>query len=64
MAALANNEPQIRVSHDNMEAYLYLPGSEVDSYTVSSVEEALQSSGVLYGIQKDRIQEAVEKQIY
>ena len=55
MAALANNEPQIRVSHDNMQAYLYLPGPEMENYTVSSVEEALQSSGVTYGIQQDKI---------
>lgn len=64
MAALANNEPQIRVSHDNMQAYLYLPGPEMENYTVSSVEEALQSSGVTYGIQQDKIKEVIENQIY
>ena len=25
MTALTKNEPQVRVSHDNMQAYLYLP---------------------------------------
>ncbi len=64
MAALTINEPQIRVSHDSMKAYLYLPGPELESYTVSDVTEALQASGVVYGIQEDKIQEAIDKQIY
>ena len=64
MAALTINEPQIRVSHDNMKAYLYLPGPELESYTISNVTEALQASGVVYGIQEDKIQEAIDRQIY
>lgn len=64
MAVLTNNGPQVRVSHDNMQAYLYLPYPEMENYTVSNVEEALQNSGVLYGIQHDKIREVIEKQIY
>ena len=64
MAALMNNGPQVRVSHDYMRAYLYLPNPIMESYTESDVQLALQSSGVLYGIQQDKVQEAIEKRIY
>lgn len=64
MAAFTKKDPQIRVSHDNMQAYLYLPNPITESYTVSDVEKALQSSGVSYGIQEDRVREVIEKQIY
>lgn len=57
------NGPQVRISHDNMQAYLYLPGSTEDKYTEYEIREVLQESGVSYGVQEDRIQEVIEKQI-
>lgn len=64
MAALTTKNPQVRVSHDNIRAYLYLPDSMLDDYTVNDVQEALQRSGVKYGILESKIQEMIERRQY
>ena len=64
MATLIQKEPQVRVSHDFMQAYLYLPNPITESYTRRDIDEALQKSGVIYGVQEDRIQELLENPIY
>ncbi|MCI9137414.1 MAG: DUF342 domain-containing protein [Lachnospiraceae bacterium] len=55
--------PQVRISYDNMQAYLYLPGTTEEKYTEYEIREILQDKGITYGIQEDRIQEVIEKQI-
>ena len=60
MEAIVKKNPEIRVSHDNMKAYLYLPGSMMDDYTVTDVHEALKRSGVSYGILEGAIQDAID----
>lgn len=64
MATMTKKDPQIRVSHDNMKAYLFLPNPVMDTYTEREIEEALQNSNVAYGIQEDKIREVIEQQIY
>lgn len=64
MTALTKNEPQVRVSHDNMQAYLYLPDPVLETYEESDIDEALQKSGVVYGVLKDKIQQMIERRMY
>lgn len=64
MDALFQKVPQVRTSYDNMKAYIYLPEPDEGKYTVEEVMASLQSSGVSYGINEDKIQEIIDKQIY
>ena len=64
MTALTKNEPQVRVSHDNMQAYLYLPDPVLETYEESDIREALQKSGVVHGIQEDKIPQIIERKMY
>ncbi len=56
--------PQVRISYDNMRAYLYLPDPQAGEYSLREVEDALSSNGVTYGIDMDRVKEIVEKKMY
>ncbi|EOT24629.1 hypothetical protein C805_02841 [Eubacterium sp. 14-2] len=64
METMTKKEPQIRVSRDNMQAYLYLPNPVMDAYTEREVREALEKSGVSYGIQEDALNNVLENQLY
>ena len=64
METMTKKEPQIRVSRDNMQAYLYLPNPVMDAYTEREVREALEKSGVSYGIQEEALNNVIENQIY
>ena len=55
MDALFQKVPQVRTSYDNMKAYIYLPEPDEGKYTVEEVMASLQSSGVSYGINEDKI---------
>lgn len=64
MAALTRNDPTVRLSRDNMQAYLCLPSPELEGYSPSYVQDVLQRSGVVYGIKENKIQEMIDMQIY
>ena len=64
MAALTRNDPTVRFSRDNMQAYLCLPSPELEGYSPSYVQDVLQRSGVVYGIKENKIQEMIDMQIY
>ena len=64
METMTKKEPQIRVSRDNMQEYLYLPNPVMDAYTEREVREALEKSGVSYGIQEDALNNVLENQLY
>lgn len=64
MAALTKNDPRVRISRDNMQAYLYLPGQQAESYSQSDIIEILQSNGISHGIKEDKVQEMMDQQIY
>ncbi len=64
MAALTKNDPTIRLSRDNMKAYLCLPNPELEGYSQSDVARVLKNSGVSYGIKEDIVQKMIDHQIY
>ena len=58
-------EPQVRISNDEMSAYVTLPMRNVgDEYAVADVMAALSQSRVTYGIKQDKIREMVEQRNY
>ena len=58
-------EPQVRISNDEMSAYVTLPMRTVgDEYAVADVMAALSQSRVTYGIKQDKIREMVEQRNY
>ena len=56
----------VRISHDELEAYLYLPMPLFgeDPYTMGDVLSVLQRAGISYGLVKDNIQDMVEHKRY
>lgn len=64
MDALFQKAPQVRISYDNMKAYIYLPEPDEEKYTVEEVMDSLKGSGVSYGIDEDKIREIIDNQVY
>ena len=57
-------EPVIRISSDRMEAFIMLPTVEEEHhYTVDEVLEAVNSNGVIYGINCETISDMIEKRL-
>ncbi len=63
MAASTQNEAKVRLSRDNMKAYLFLPTPELESYSFNYILAMLQSSGISYGIKENKIKQMLEGQI-
>lgn len=57
-------ELEIRVSYDNMQAFLFLPTPVPEDYSEWDVEAQLQKSGIVHGVKKQAIQEAIRNHIY
>lgn len=58
-------ELKIRITYNNMEAYLMLPMLPAeDSYTLDEVTTALEKSGVRYGVDYDVIEAMLENRLY
>lgn len=56
---------QIRISYDNMEAYMSLPvEKEDDPYTVDALLSALKSKGVVAGIDEEVLQNMIDDKIF
>ena len=56
---------QVRVSDDKMKAFLIVPRSDTKvRYSAEDAIIALQSKGVVYGIEQDRIQEALFNPVF
>ena len=64
MAASTQNEPKVRLSRDNMKAYLLLPRPELEVHDFNYILAVLQTYGVSYGIKEDKIRQMVEQQVY
>lgn len=64
MAASTQSEPKVRLSRDNMKAYLLLPRPELENHDLNYILAVLKTVGVSYGVKQDRISQMVEQQIY
>lgn len=65
MRVSAAKKPKVRISYDEMEAYLRLPMPAFDEdYTLSEVLELLKINGVKYGIDEKKVSEILEKKYY
>lgn len=64
MAASTQNEPKIRLSHDNMKAYLFLPRPELEVHDFNYILALLKTSGVSFGINEKKIRQMLEQQVY
>ncbi len=57
--------PKIRISYDEMEAYLLLPTPLLDdSYALSDVMEAIEAAGIKYGVNEAKISSMLEEKNY
>lgn len=58
--------PKVRVSHDEMEAYLILPKpyEEDEKYTVAEVMEKIDAAGIKMGVNEIKIASMVREELY
>lgn len=65
MANLTEQKPMVRITYDEMEAYILLPEPELDAvYTMPQLMQALAENGVTYGIDKERLSGVIEGKVY
>lgn len=64
MAASTQSEPKVRLSRDNMKAYLLLPRPELENHDLNYILAVLKTNGISYGIQEDKINQMIEQHIY
>lgn len=65
MPTLTEQKPMVRVTYDEMEAYMLLPEPMMDEiYDVSQLKTALNEAGVIAGVNEAKLVELISKQIY
>lgn len=65
MEASQTKEPIIRISYDEMEAYLLLPTIPPDdSYSMEMIKQAIHKAGVKSGIDESVLESAIESKLY
>lgn len=65
MPTLTEQKPMVRVTYDEMEAYILLPEPALDEvYNVAQLKTALLEGGVSTGIMEQKLTELVERHIY
>lgn len=58
-------EPEVRISYDEMDAYVTLPLVSSDvSYNVKDIMDALSNKRVTYGIDQEKILELIQHKVY
>ncbi len=61
----ASKEPRIRISDDDMKAFLYIADDIKEKYdSEGAVRQFLKEKGVTYGIIEENLKELLEKQLY
>lgn len=56
--------PQVRVGHNDMEAFLLLPRPEGGEYTIEELQDALREKGVVYGVSEAVLRKMLEGRVY
>ena len=65
MDILFKKEPKIRISYDEMEAYLLLPYSEIDEdYEFYAVMEKVRAAGIKIGVDENKISAMINERYY
>lgn len=65
METIEKNEPLVRISYDEMEAYLLLPAKAPgQEYSFTEVLDAISRQGVKFGVENQVVMEMIEKKIY
>lgn len=65
MEKTSKKEPKVRISYDDMEAYLVLPQPDWgENYKFNDVMSVVQISGVKIGVDKEKIKAMIEEQYY
>lgn len=64
MDVLREVAPQVTISSDELQAYLYLPVPDKDNYTVEGLKRVLRENGVSYGVKQDVLEQMLHGQIY
>ena len=57
-------EPKVRISYDEMEAYLLLPEPLEDAYELSNIMSIVEAAGVKIGVDQEKIASMVEEKYY
>ena len=65
MPESVNQKPNVRISSDELEAFLQVPTPEDDkNYTIEDLKEILEQNGVHFGILETALQDMAESQLY
>lgn len=65
MDDFSRSEPNVRVSYDEMEAYLTLSIPSIDSpYTFADIKKLLKDKGIVYGVDERAIMQMIEERIF
>ncbi len=61
----SRNEPSVRVSYDEMEAFLTLPMPSIDKpYTFADLKMLLKDKGIVYGVDERALMQMIEERIF
>ena len=65
MEVTLKKEPKVRISYDEMEAYLVLPEPfEGEEYALDQILSVIEAAGVKIGLDKDKVAAMVEEKYY
>lgn len=65
MAKLTEQKPMIRVTYDEMEAYMFLPDpGPGEEYVVGILNQELAQKGITTGVMKERLDDMIASRIY
>lgn len=64
MTEMGKVAPRVRISPDEMKAFLSLPVPEENNYTEEGVLDVLQAAGVTYGIKANVLRQMIASKIY
>ena len=66
MDTTLNIKPKVRISYDEMEAFLMLPEPMTpnEKYQLADVIKELETAGVRFGVQRDKVERMIEGRVY
>lgn len=65
MPTLTEQKPMVRVSYDEMEAYMFLPEPRLgEEYAMGLLNQELEQKGITTGVMKERLEDMIASRIY
>ena len=66
MDTTLNIKPKVRISYDEMEAFLMLPElvTSTEKYQIADVMKELEIAGIRFGVKKDKVEQMINSRVY